>query len=95
MGILSYYRTLLKTKSIVMNNGNEIEIEHLYLDFNSFIHGSVYKLKEKEKEINEKNILKQCCDDLKEIVNVIKPTKSLYIAIDGVAPQSKNDATKI
>lgn len=90
MGILSYYRTLLKTNSeIVINNFTSIEIHHLYLDFNGVIHNSIYKLKEKEKEINEKNILKQCCDDLKNIVDLINPKKSLYIAIDGVAPKAK------
>lgn len=90
MGILSYYRTLLKTHpDIVINDLTSVEIQHLYLDFNGFIHGSLHKLKEKEEEINEKNILKQCCEDLKEIVDLIKPKKSLYIAIDGVAPKAK------
>lgn len=90
MGILSYYRTLLKTHpEIVINDLTSIEIQHLYLDFNGFIHGSLHKLKEKGEDINEKNILKQCCEDLKEIVDLIKPKKSLYIAIDGVAPKAK------
>ncbi len=93
MGILSYYRTLLKTHpEIVINitdSSSPIEIQHLYLDFNGFIHGSLHKLKEHEVEINEKNILKQCCDDLKAIVDLIQPKKSLFIAIDGVAPKAK------
>lgn len=90
MGILSYYRTLLKTHpDIVIQNTSSIEIQHLYLDFNGFIHGSLHKLKDQEMDINEKNILKQCCEDLKEIVEIIQPKKSLYIAIDGVAPKAK------
>lgn len=90
MGILSYYRTLLKTHpDIVIKDISSIEIQHLYLDFNGFIHGSLHKLRENDKEINEKNILKQCCDDVKEIVNLINPKQSLYIAIDGVAPKAK------
>lgn len=90
MGILSYYRTLLETHpEIVINDTSSVEIQHLYLDFNGFIHGSLHKLKEHEKEINEKNILKQCCEDLTYIVKEIHPKKSLYIAIDGVAPKAK------
>ena len=86
MGILSYYRTLLKTHpKIVIHDTSSVEIQHLYLDFNGFIHDSIHKLE----EINEANILKQCCKDLTEIVNLIKPKKSLYIAIDGVAPKAK------
>ena len=88
MGILSYYRTLLKTHPNIIQQG-PIEIDHLYLDFNGFIHGSLHKLSENEIEINEKNILKQCCQDLKDIVEQIKPKKSLFVAIDGVAPKAK------
>ena len=88
MGILSYYRTLLKTNpNIVIHD--PVEIDHLYLDFNGFIHGSLHKLKDNEEEINEKNILKQCCTDLSEIIDIIQPKKSLYLAIDGVAPKAK------
>ena len=50
MGILSYYRTLLKTHpSIVINDTTSIQIDHLYLDFNGFIHGSLQNLKKNNK----------------------------------------------
>lgn len=88
MGILSYYRTLLKTHPNIIIN-DSIEIQHLYLDFNGFIYSSIHSLAEKNEEINEKNILKQSCDDLNNIVKTIDPKKSLYIAIDGVAPKAK------
>jgi 5'-3' exoribonuclease 1 len=90
MGILSYYNTLLKTHpNIVINDINSIEIDHLYLDFNGFIHESLQNLKKNDNIINEKNILSQCCKDLKTIIELLKPRQTLYIAIDGVAPKAK------
>lgn len=86
MGILSYYRNLLKTHpSIIIEDVSSIKIQHLYLDFNGFIHGSIHKIE----TITEENIIDQCCQDIDEIISIINPSKTLYIAIDGVAPKAK------
>ena len=69
---------------------------HLFLDFNCLIHPCVQNVlsayKEKDnipKEQLEELFLKEIKQYLLYIVNEVKPSKLLYIAIDGVAPRAK------
>lgn len=71
---------------------SKLEIDYLFLDYNSMIHPcSQQELNTNESldETNvEENIILNCLNYTRYIISVIKP-KHLYIMIDGVAPRAK------
>ena len=59
--------------------------EYLYLDFNCGIHPAV-----KQPHLTElPEMYDAVCEYLRTIIKEVKPTKMVYIAIDGVAPNAK------
>ena len=98
MGIPWYFYTIYKKynyENDLMINENvisEIEIEYLFLDYNSMIHPCAQKVLALTDETNESKleelIIKTCLDYTRYIINVIKP-RITYIMIDGVAPRAK------
>jgi len=59
--------------------------EYLYLDFNCGIHPAV-----KQPHLTElPDMFEAVCEYLEDIIQEVKPTKMIYIAIDGVAPNAK------
>lgn len=67
---------------------NNPEIDNLYLDMNGIIHpASNPPSGPKPQSLNEiyENIFKYT----DKVVNLVKPQKVLYLAIDGVAPRAK------
>lgn len=69
--------------------------EHLLLDANGLIYSQIQKVCEENPnavnniEIFEKKIIKRVIDYIDTIISIIKPTKTIYIAFDGVAPMAK------
>ena len=98
MGIPWYFYTIYKKynyENDLMINENvisEIEIEYLFLDYNSMIHPCAQKVLALTDETNESKleelIIKTCLDYTRYIINVIKP-RITYIMIDGVDPRAK------
>jgi 5'-3' exonuclease len=93
MGIKGYVRTILeKYPSIhssltVTNNTN-----YLLFDFNSLIYGAVAIVSHSKNSIGRNFtplIINVVIKIVKNIINIIKPSKSVYIAIDGVVPMAK------
>jgi 5'-3' exonuclease len=98
MGIPWYFYTIYKKynyENDLMINENaisEIDIEYLFLDYNSMIHPCAQRVLALTDETNEskleESIIKSCLDYTRYIINVIKP-RVTYIMIDGVAPRAK------
>ena len=65
--------------------------EYLYLDFNCGIHPAAKK--EGLSSLNE--IYDSVCQYLEKIIKEVKPTKLIYIAIDGVVPMAKMKQQRI
>ncbi len=101
MGIPSYSKRLLRSKKIVCNKPESIDI--LLLDYNAMIHPSSHKviarIKERYLQFPEKKryttaqvynmIIIQCLKDLEYIYNFVSPSETCYVCIDGVAPFAK------
>ena len=97
MGIPWYFYTIYKKyniendlvideKSISTSN-----IDYLYLDYNSMIHPCAQQTLnsiDTSNDIIEENIIQNCLDYTRYIINVVKP-KRIHIMIDGVAPRAK------
>lgn len=99
MGIPWYFYTIYEkynTENDLMINEHNVRgmnIDHLFLDYNSMIHPCAQQaLKTVDKDINETDldeyIINSCLLYTRYILNIIKP-KCVYIMVDGVAPRAK------
>lgn len=80
MGIPAYFSHIIKNHSDLLNKKIN-NIDHLLLDSNSIIYDNIN---------NDDNIIiKNVCKKLEYYIKFIKPTKSVYIAFDGIAPLAK------
>ena len=67
-----------------------IQIDNLYLDCNSLIYDAVYKMDSSITSENMTNeIISQVIQKIKEHILTLKPSNSVFIAFDGVAPVAK------
>lgn len=96
MGIPAYTKRLLLNNTSACNAPSRID--HLFLDFNGMIHPSSHKVinaihessgrMPSRKEIT-RQIVDQILSDMESLISDLGPLKTLYIAIDGVAPFAK------
>jgi 5'-3' exonuclease len=99
MGIPSYFSYIIKNYPNIIRNlnyFNDKTIHHLYMDCNSIIYDAVYSIdKQKMDElINndfENYIINQVINNIKMYIDIIRPTNTIFIAFDGVAPFAKMD----
>ena len=85
MGVPSYFKNIiLKYNEILISQDIFTKnIHNLFFDLNCLIHPTIHNLTD-ENEMNQNiynNILK--------IINICKPTKLVYLGIDGVCPRAK------
>lgn len=95
MGIPAYFSYIVKKYRSVIKpfNKSEFLIHNLYLDCNSIIYDSVKQIPYNSDKVAvadyENKLILNVCDRLHEYINNIKPTNSVIIAFDGVAPVAK------
>ena len=93
MGIPAYFSHIVRKYRSVIKPFNKAEflIHNLYLDCNSIIYDSVRHIPYNSNKMNEyeNKLIINVCDKLHEYINIIKPTKNVIIAFDGVAPVAK------
>jgi len=99
MGIPSYFSYIIKNYPNIIRNlnyFNDKTIHHLYMDCNSIIYDAVYSIdKQNMDELNDNNlencIINQVIDNIKMYIDIIRPSNTIFIAFDGVAPFAKMD----
>ena len=82
MGIPAYFSYIIKHNSKILQSIHSTSIHHLLLDSNSIIYDCI-------KDNTEKEIIQDVCKKLDYYIHLFKPSKSVYIAFDGVAPAAK------
>ena len=82
MGIPAYFSHIIKHNSKVLQSIHSTNIHHLLLDSNSIIYDCI-------KDQTESEIIQEVCKKLDYYIHLFKPSKSVYIAFDGVAPAAK------
>jgi 5'-3' exonuclease len=91
MGIPFYFKEIVSQNKNILTNLNKCN--RLYLDYNSIIHTSAYKVVTTKIWNNydsmEKAIFQNIINYTYEVINSCKPDQLLYIGIDGVAPLAK------
>ena len=88
MGIPSYFAHFVRQHRRIIKPIKQLNkpINNLYLDCNAFIYDGVNNNKN---AIDEPLLMKFVCDKLIYYINLLKPTKKVFIAFDGVAPVAK------
>lgn len=96
MGVPGFFSWLLKRYNDVPIILNKIEgkIEILYLDANCLFHPQCFIILEKHSNITdrfelEELMINRILEYISFLINYVKPTESIYIAVDGVAPMAK------
>jgi len=102
MGIPSYFSYIIKNYSNIIRNlgyfinSPKFTFQHLYMDCNSIIYDAVHSIEHDIKsgklESNidfETMIINNVIEKIKEYIKIIKPTNTVFIAFDGVAPFAK------
>ena len=93
MGVPSLFRSIVKKYPSCYYAVNQDIVEHLYLDFNCLIHHCAHEISlssdQTQRDIEEQLIISVISYTSHIICEVVKPTKLVYIAIDGPVPMGK------
>jgi 5'-3' exoribonuclease 1 len=93
MGVPKFYRWLSERYPRVnqlIEDGSVIpDIDHLYLDMNGVLHKCTHS-DELSEVLSDEAVIRNLEEHLDRCIShIIKPKKSIFFAIDGVAPRAK------
>ena len=88
MGIPSYFNFILKNHSKIIRNKSQIRSDFLFVDANSLIYDCINEF---QNEVPQDNVVifKQVYENMKRLINTVKPRNKTYICFDGVPPYAK------
>ena len=95
MGIPSYFSHIIRNYSNIIRSlkyfqNGSVNIEHLFMDCNSIVYDIVRSIEfTEDKGVFEDLVIESIIEKIKMYIDYIQPTKSIFIAFDGVAPFAK------
>jgi 5'-3' exonuclease len=101
MGIPSYFSYIIKNHMKILQRFGKtpMNVHNLYLDCNSVIYDSIRELQKANTlntniSSNYKPISALVCKKIQEYIDTVRPSNTVYIAFDGVAPLAKMNQQK-
>ena len=101
MGIPSYFSYIIKNHMKILQRFGKthMNVENLYMDCNSVIYDAIREIQksgEMRQNIadNYKPISTLVCKKIQEYIDNVRPSNTVYIAFDGVAPLAKMNQQK-
>jgi 5'-3' exonuclease len=95
MGIPSYFSYIIKNHQRIvrplhffMQNGS-FQFDYLFMDCNSIIYDAVRAVETKDEPDFESALIREVLIKIEEYILMIKPSNTIFIAFDGVAPFAK------
>ena len=98
MGIPSYFSHIVKKyKHIVESMENQdIQYDNLYMDSNSIIYDMLHSMESMQCDDDfEIKLINAVISKIEDYIKIIKPSNTIFIAFDGVAPLAKMNQQKI
>jgi 5'-3' exoribonuclease 1 len=95
MGIPAFFSYIIKNHSAILTNlkHTNVRFASLYMDCNSIVYDAYYSLCKKETPPSSVDMQTQIVDIVIQTIEIyiemIQPSKLVYIAFDGVAPFAK------
>lgn len=93
MGIPKFYRWLSERYPLINEKVTDTQylppVDGLYLDLNSVIHNSTHRNDGLTTEKAPEDIAQDLFNYIDHIILTIKPKRTLFMAVDGVAPRAK------
>ena len=98
MGIPSYFSYIIKNHMKILQRFGKtpMAVDNLYMDSNSVIYDAIREL-QKSGDIrhsiadNYKPISALVCKKIQEYIDNVRPSNTVYIAFDGVAPACQDE----
>ena len=89
MGIPSYFSYIIRNfpKIVKKLEANDEILHHLFLDCNSIVYDSVHKYKDTVP--TDQEIIDSVLNKISDYIILVRPSKTVFIAFDGVAPFAK------
>ena len=88
MGVPYLFKWLTNKYSDIMGFDSELNVDNLYFDLNGLIHPCCHP-EDGEQPKNEEQMYENIIKYIEKIIDLVKPKKLIYVAIDGVAPFAK------
>ena len=97
MGVPSYFSYIIRNYANIIRDwsyfltNQSFQFHHLFMDCNSIVYDAFHSLEEDNTShlSIEDRVINKVCANIKDYISYIKPTKTLYISFDGVAPLAK------
>ncbi|VDO07664.1 unnamed protein product [Rodentolepis nana] len=92
MGVPKFYRWISQRYPCInqiIKDNEVVPIDHVYLDLNGIIHSSSHCDGMAFDVFDEDKVFQTIANYINYIINLIKPRKTIFLAVDGVAPRAK------
>lgn len=94
-GIPKLFRWLVDLYPIVLESvgesltGGTMQVDNFYLDMNGIIHTCTHSNNDRLVKLDEREMFKRIFAYTDRLYKLVKPTKLMFLAVDGVAPRAK------